>query len=194
MKALGMAKNAFGGQANLQSAVGNIRIFGPSSFPSWVIKKLGASGMAPPGWNVMILTKELVEGTDALRLILHELGHVFDFYQKNAPLEYYSEWFVYQWGNNCGSKWLGCKSDDSAYPDIWSAQGYIPTGNPTTYGAKSSIDDFADSFAFTVLNINGVAVELEYQVDDFRKESILNLILIFSYTQPSTPPGSPLTR
>jgi RHS repeat-associated protein len=121
----------------------------------------GAAGDTDAASGYIRLTHQGFE--DALKyrgsrewLVAHEMGHVFDkrwsgdwnwlFVSKSYPEKYLSNLFVTVLnGGQCGYLYdKGCAGPS------WGGD-YNPIGNTTDYGASSSTEDFAESFAATIV-------------------------------------------
>ena len=126
---------------------------GPNSNWASFAKQINAKGLTPPGFQTIILTGWLFADSDKIFLILHEVGHLFDF---RVPY-YHSQSFVNKFGKTCSSLGIfGCGAKGSTEYPSWSI-GYKYSPNPqktTPYGNTSSIEDFAESFAATVTTLN----------------------------------------
>ncbi len=111
-----------------------------------------ASGMTPTGSNTIYLNDDF-GFTDAI-------------HSNRNPDEYKSQSFVDMFGNGCIVGELGCVSNDNNNYCVinqitgggcgdWNPNPDLNNKQTTGYGAYSSVDDFADSFASYVLMRNG---------------------------------------
>jgi hypothetical protein len=168
--ALLMILNAFGGDMSaFMSALGNVSIYRSTANE--------AAGIAPPGYSTVMLfpgmffygngpAKDLFNSTFG---IIHELGHIWDTKGVGAePEAYRSQSFINILnGGKCDPGYLGCLSGggDIVYVvlnlisnlfegDLSGGWGYDPKGS--TSDKRSSMDDFADSFAQVVFDVNGL--------------------------------------
>jgi hypothetical protein len=171
LQALDWAARAFGGEGKFQAATG-----------AFIINK-GTQRGAPSGmFKVVTLHGDdfsVRQGNDIYLTILHEIGHIFDFNGAGLnPSKYKSAEFVAKLNTvDCTPGWLGCVGDDPLYGFVNYETGgktFGGTWDPSIppmrdYGLRSSVDDFADSFAAYVLNVNGIT---EYQIDPFRKSML----------------------
>ena len=151
-QALKIARTAFEGQANFEKAVGPFGITTANS----LLDKRGVVGMAPPGLSYIYLVNDYFSNVHyQINIILHEIGHIFDFHGSGPgldPMHYKSQAFVDKYAPGCDVGYFGCVSDTSDYAPYnlggaSSGYGGFNYGKTTDYGANSSIDDFADSFA-----------------------------------------------
>jgi len=181
--ALAYTRKAFGGQQQFGRACGDFTVYGPASIQAGWVEAMGAPAMAPPGWQMIIITSSLFNHSDPVFYILHEIGHIFDAYNKGSSANYHSQAFVNKWGKGCaGSGWLGCSSHEwGIYPLGLTFMGYDAVkGSTTDYGLSSSIDDFADSFAGAVLKLNGFPKATPWDVISANRLQML-IGLITSY-------------
>jgi len=181
-KALTLARKAFGGQQEFKHALGTFTVYGPNSIQASLASKF-SGGLAPPGYQTVILTASIFNSSNPIFYILHEIGHIFDFYNKGTSQNYHSQSFVNRWGKSCaGSGWLGCSSyESSTYPAGLVFRGYAPNPRETTvYGGLNSIDDFADSFAAAVFKMNGIPKgPLWESISPTRIRMLINLIVSY---------------
>lgn len=149
---------------SFQQALGNFAIIKVSPING---------GMTPPGLKTIALGDNVFDDPNqAFEIIAHEIGHIFDFNTAGANPELYkSRTFIEIFNSGeCNIGALGCLGADP--PEIYksidmlSSGGgvgqYNPQGNPSAYGRKSSVDDFADSFARHVLDSPGVGVTIPF--------------------------------
>jgi hypothetical protein len=121
----------------------------------------GATGMTPPGMQAIFLSDSVFNSGEifAQYSIIHEFGHIFDFHDSYGNF-YWSESWAIKYAPSCHSGWLGCIGVKTNYPQfLWGGADnkYNPNANSvytTDYGANSSVDDFADSFAAVVMGGN----------------------------------------
>jgi hypothetical protein len=155
-----------GGRAEFAKDVGKLNFVNDTRMDKVIAKH--ANGMAPPKTNLVLLSNNLLSAPDAITETIHEVGHQFD--SKN-PI-YKSQSFIntFSRGSACSPGYLGCnaEADDNplyqavidSYNFINKATGgegyYNPVGVTSKYGMISSIDDFADSYAYVVLTTNGL--------------------------------------
>lgn len=159
-KALKIARTAFEGQANFEKAVGGFGITSANS----PLDQLGAVGAAPPGLSYIYLVNDYFSDVHyQINIILHEIGHIFDFHGSSPgldPMHYKSQAFVDKYAPGCDVGYFGCVNETSSYApyNLGGASGGYSGFNSrktTGYGAKSSIDDFADTFAaYAWLSVN----------------------------------------
>jgi RHS repeat-associated protein len=170
--ALRLARKAVGGIAAFQKVFGEFTItHGPMG--SIMGALTNAMGMAPPGMNTIILSDSVFSQSndDSIQTILHEIGHIFDFKDMGGSI-YKSQTFVDLYGSGCTSGWLGCTSDGRYGP--LAGRGYNADPSKTSYyGVGSSIDDFADSFATYILNINDKSITERNRVYDLERMMII---------------------
>jgi RHS repeat-associated protein len=151
-KSLHIARAAFEGQENFAKAVGSFGITTANS----PLHKLGAGGMAPPGLSYIYLVSDYFSNVRyQVNTILHEIGHIFDFHGSGPgldPMHYKSQEFVDRFAPGCDVGYFGCVNETSSYAPYnlgGASSGYSGFNEKETtgYGANSSIDDFAETFA-----------------------------------------------
>jgi RHS repeat-associated protein len=156
-EALKLTRNAFGGRQGFVNALGEFSILNND------LDIFAANGMAPPGFNLIWLNPSIFNQNELAVLfgIIHEIGHIFDFRGSRGNSELYkSQTFVNFYAPQCNPGYFGCVSTTSLYS--WfnlggDMGGWVPNPLETTlYGTKSSIDDFADSFAVYVMLVGGI--------------------------------------
>jgi RHS repeat-associated protein len=155
-----------------------------------------------PGWNggitplYFILLGDNVFTKTPLgpnALIIHEIGHIFDFSgNQTDPTKYKSQEFINSFNtNSCKPGIVGCINRVNAYKkDVglqysllnWASGGngyneWDPKGYPSDYGKVSSIEDYADSFARYVLKSSGSTIPNSLPNDPAREAIILKNIL-----------------
>jgi RHS repeat-associated protein len=182
LRALDAAASAFGGISKFAAATGSFSII------------LGGDRGAPTG----IFGQVTLYGSDfgnylkpsyILYRILHEIGHIFDFHGAGLNSYYYKSMEFVDNLNTvpCQPGLLGCVTDNPG--GVYSLFGpsggnWKPSpappfvdGNRGRYGERSSVDDFADSFAIYVLHANGVN---DYDISSER-QSILGQYFAIPY-------------
>jgi RHS repeat-associated protein len=110
---------------------------------------------------------------DSITVMLHEIGHVFDFKMTQTwPVysSYKSELFISTFSPGCRDGYVGCVSSDASFLykllNFFSnggTDGYNPSERVSAYGATSSIDDFAESFSGYVSRYNNFPTNIGYE-------------------------------
>jgi hypothetical protein len=140
-QAWGLLESDFGGSDNLASALG-----GAVYFVHVPPGSLGGNVAEANEWlNVIWVDQNVLNSVDHKEwYVLHEVAHIFDMTGSNGnPGLYKSNTFVDAFiSGGCSLTWHGCTGPQ------WN-----PTDRDTTaYGRSGgSVEDFADSFASTVL-------------------------------------------
>jgi hypothetical protein len=160
-----------------QKAIGNFSIIAAGRS---VVRAITPPGMRSIYLGDTVFNQNGGLATDVLQIIIHEMGHLFDFNNSSGfPLK--SNTFISTLNNNpngCYVGPLGCLGNDA--PSIYKLLngyasnsqtspgdplGYKPRGDQTPYGKSSSIDDFAESFSGYVLRFNGADTTIPYYPD-----------------------------
>ena len=160
-QSLDLVFNAFGNMVAFEKALGNFSIIYSPSIDRAV---------TPPGLRTIFLgDSSIVQGqnlaSDAIQVIIHEIGHIFDFGKPDIDSPYKSQLFIDIFNSgSCSSGTLGCLGNgaSSLYKTInylsgGGTNGYNPSGIPSAYGKTSSIDDFSESFTGYILRFNGLS-------------------------------------
>ena len=102
---------------------------------------------------------------------LHEIAHIFDMNGSNGdPAKYKSNWFVNAYNSGCKLSMLGCTGAQ------WNPSNKETTG----YGlSDGSVEDFADSFASTILHNNNMEYAGFGNVGTDRM-NIINVLIVYS--------------
>jgi hypothetical protein len=159
----------FGSETALTDALGGAIVFAHAP-----ADLLGADVVAKaftPFNTILIDSAEFLDVGDKMTwYALHELGHIFD--QNNShgdPSMFKSNWFVEAFDGGCKLASDGCAGTH------WNPSDRLTTA----YGRTSSVEDFADSFASTVLYNNnmGSTTAFSFMEVSQARMNIINVLI-----------------